>query len=122
MTVKLYCRFVTIVMLLVTTSSCIKIEYGHHFAFTNDLGIDIDSLQVSIDDSTTMLNDPYLVTFDFEANIAVPKSGYPHHVKIIVYSNDSMFEIPADSFNCYNCDGSHEYILQNDSSKYVFHH
>jgi hypothetical protein len=121
MKVKLYTWFLTIVIIVMSTSSCIKIEYGHHFAFTNELNRNIDSIQISIGDSTTILNDPDTVTFDFEANIVVPKTGYPHHVAIVIYSNDSIFEIPSDSFNCYNCDGGHEYILRSDGNKYVFH-
>ena len=95
-----------------------NLDYGHHFSFTNNSGYQIDSLSITVGEATTMaLNSEY----GMSENLVVPKEGYPHEVQIKVYSNEQTIDLVADSFDCYNCDGSHEYLLTKDSAQYAFH-
>ncbi len=96
---------------------CTHSEWGHHFDFTNNTGYEIDSLSITVGEaSTIVLNTEY----GMSENLSVPKEGYPHEVKIKIYSNGTTVDLIADSFNCHNCDGSHEYILTPDSARYKF--
>ena len=97
-------------------------DYGHHFAFTNNLGITIDSLEFIVGDSTTWVYPNPDFSDELEANVSVPVKGYPHLVTIRVYEDGVIRNLTADVFDCFNCDGSHEYILEGDSAKYKFHY
>ena len=108
----------TLYFLLFLCASCIKIEFGHHFSFTNKSGYDIDSLAITVGSETTMVKNS---DYGMSENLAVPEKGYPHKVKIQIYTAGKKNDLIADSFNCYNCDGSHQYILTKDSAHYVFH-
>jgi len=101
--------------------SCVRMDWGHHFTFTIELGYDIDSIQVVIGDKENWIYSIENYPDIFEGNLEVPEKGYPHDVQIIVYENNRGHRITADPFNCYNCDGSHEYILRVSRAKYVFH-
>jgi hypothetical protein len=96
--------------------SNVQINWGHHFIFTNSLDKQIDSLTITVGDSSTTL----ISTPNLEGNIAVPEGGYPHKVSIKIYHTDGVEVLGADSFNCYNCDGSHEYILTPSGAEYRF--
>lgn len=98
--------------------SLTNIEYGHHFSFENNLDQQIDSLSITIGNKTNWLYPD--MDKKFEGNLDVPKKGYPHKVKIIIFSNGSSKEIPTEKFNCYNCDGSHLYNLEISGAKYKF--
>ena len=104
--------------LLFLSFGCMNFDYGHHFSFTNNTENEIDSLAITVGDETTMI---YNSNYGMEESLAVPKEGYPHRVKIKTFTNGKTADLVADSFNCYNCDGSHEYILSKDSAHYVFH-
>lgn len=77
----------------------------------------IDSLAITIGNETTIV---YNSDYGMSENLAVPKKGYPHKVKIKIYAKDKTVYLVADSFNCCNCDGSHEYVLTKDSAFYKF--
>jgi len=84
--------------------------------FSNELHKPIDSLAISVGNRTTVLYGPEPI----EGNIAVPTRDYPHPVTITVFSTGLKDVILGDSFNCYNCDGSHEYILKSEGAVYRF--
>jgi len=98
----------------------INIEWGHHFSFENELGIEIDSLEISVGGITTMIHAGSDSLRSLESNIDVPESGYPHSVILKIYSGAESMKLEADSFNCFNCDGNHEYILTNSGARYRF--
>ena len=97
-------------------------DWGHHFHFENELGIEIDSLEISIGSTNTMILPSTDSIKSFFGNIDVPKNGYPHEALIKVFYNDNTMTIKADSFNCYNCDGSHGYIMRSTGAEYKFYH
>jgi hypothetical protein len=98
----------------------VDFKHGHYFEFTNELNYPVDSLSVSIGKEINWVyNQSESSTFG--ANLKVPKKGYPHAVNITVYSGDNISALRADSFSCYNCDGSHEYILRKQGAEYRFH-
>lgn len=95
-------------------------DWGHHFEFKNELGYDIDSINIFIGDKGNWIyNDPYKNGL-LEGNLVVPKNGYPQKVRITIYSKDKIIILNADSFNCHNCDGNHEYILKESGAEYRF--
>jgi hypothetical protein len=101
--------------------SSIKINYGHHFAFENELtSLEIDSLQIDIGNVKTIIEATGDSLRILESNINVPKSGYPHDVTITIFSNKGVRILRAESFDCYNCDGSHMYILKEPVAEYKF--
>ena len=106
-------------MALVYFYSFSNFNWGHHFTFENQLNIPIDSLEISVGGLKTMIYSDSNID-DVEGNIHVPKRGYPHEVLITIYSDSKKTKIIADSFNCYNCDGSHIYTLNNSRAKYKF--
>jgi hypothetical protein len=95
-------------------------EWGHHFSFENDLGIPIDSLKIIVGNEETMIVAGTDSAKSLEGNIYVPKSGYPHKVEILIYTDKKVGNLKADSFNCYNCDGDHMYILKSTGAEYKF--
>ena len=97
---------------------CGPYEWGHHFSFTNLIGLEIDSLSVVIGEDTTMV---YNSEYGMSENLAVPEIGYPHQVKIKLFAKERTVDLLADSFDYYNCDGTHEYILRKYSAEYLFH-
>ena len=102
-----------VVAFLITVYAIIKttqVEWGHHFTFENELNVDIDSLEVIIGNKKTTIESGNSKTL--EGNLNVPKSGYPHEVKILIYHDEKTTTLKADSFDCYNCDGSHLYTLK----------
>lgn len=100
--------------------SSIKINYGHHFAFENELtSVEIDSLQIEVGNVKTVIEASDSLRI-LEGNIDVPESGYPHEVIITIFSTEGIRTMRADSFNCYNCDGSHMYILKEPVAEYRF--
>lgn len=98
----------------------IKMEWGHYFIFKNELGIEIDSLEISIGDKKTMIYAGNDSLSSLESKINVPKYGYPHEVILKIFNKDKLFVLEADSFNCYNCDGYHQYILKPSRAEYKF--
>ncbi len=98
----------------------IPYNWGHHFDFINELNIEIDSLEISVCDERTMLyahSDSHI-----EGNIGVPEEGSPCDVNLKIFSNNEIINLEADSFDCYNCDGYHQYILQKTGARYEFLH
>ncbi|MEM6397398.1 MAG: hypothetical protein AAF741_13705 [Bacteroidota bacterium] len=95
-----------------------KFYWGHHFTFHNELDIPIDSLMVDVGglETTIVARDG----LDLEGNLNITKSEAAQKVKIVVYSGMDTIAIPADSFNCYNCDGNHHYTLHKNSAEYSF--
>lgn len=98
--------------------------YGNYFSFENELGVSIDSMKVTIGEVENVV---YGFDYgdgieEFSGNLEVPDSGYPHKVSMIIYSPEGEIVLDADSFNCYNCDGSHEYILKESGAEYRFLH
>ena len=96
------------------------IEYGHHFNFDNELGINIDSLEISVGNRKAVIHASSNCLETLEGEINVPKKGYPHKVTFKIYSHENSLVLEADSFNCYNCDGYHEYILKHSGAEYQF--
>ena len=96
------------------------VEWGHSFDFNNQLGYEIDSLKITIGDKENWLYPSLDSAKSIEGNLDVPAKNYPHKVEILVYENGNKHLIEADSFNCYNCDGYHEYILKKSGAKYKF--
>ncbi len=94
--------------------------WGHHFSFENELGIDIDSLEITVGNIKTMIVDDSDSSEVLEGNIDVPETGYPHAVVIEVYHKGESIILQADPFNCYNCDGSHQYTLLSSGARYEF--
>lgn len=97
----------------------LKPTWGHHFTFENELGINIDSLEISIGDVKTTVyphDDNSLAR-----NLDVPRKGYPHQVVIEIYNGATQTNMNAEPFNCYNCDGTHAYILKTKGAEYKFH-
>ncbi|MBN1971402.1 MAG: hypothetical protein JW870_18710 [Candidatus Delongbacteria bacterium] len=97
-----------------------KFDWGHHFDFTNNLGIRIDSLHIFVGDEDTWIYSSNDSLNTLNGNINVPTDNYPHKVEIHVFRDGELIKLPADSFDCYNCDGNHEYILYIDSVLYRF--
>lgn len=97
------------------------IKWGHHFSFENELGMDVDSLTITIGNVRTEIQVGKDRLRTLEGNVNVPENGYPHEVSIIVYSSGKEIALKADSFNCFNCDGSHAYMLSESGAKYKFH-
>lgn len=95
-------------------------DYGHHFNFENELGTNIDSLEISVGHLKTKIQVGSDSFRTLERNIEVPKEGYPHKVTIKVFANETTLILTADSFNCYNCDGYHEYLLKENGAEYHF--
>lgn len=94
--------------------------WGHHFSFENKLGIKIDSLEITVGDVKTIIVASSDSSGTLEGNIGVPETGYPHEVVIEVFSKEKSVLLPADSFNCYNCDGNHHYTLRDSGAQYEF--
>lgn len=101
-------------------SNASSMERGHHFSFDNQLGIEIDSLEITVETLKTIIQAGSDSTRDLEGNIDVPKQGYPHEVTIKIYAIDKSFSLKADSFNCYNCDGNHLCTLKATGAEYKF--
>jgi hypothetical protein len=122
-------RILLILFNLLLLNSC-GFKWSSYFEFTNELNIPIDSIRIVIgdkenwvtykDSSWVTKSDSSLVLV-FGKNLSVPDKGYPHRVDIDVYSGVDVISLEADSFDCYNCDGSHEYILQDKKATYKFH-
>lgn len=106
--------------LLKILTHTIRMEWGHPFAFENELGIELDSLEIIIGNVNTIIPAGSDSLRTLEGNIKVPKNGYPHKVSIKVFYNENTMTLKADSFNCYNCDGSHEYTLKQSGAEYRF--
>ena len=107
-------------VLLKLLSGTTELEWGHHFSFENELEIPIDSLKIKVGGEQTLIEADTDSLKTLEGNITVPNKGYPHHVTIIIYSDKKVMNLAADSFNCYNCDGSHQYILRKSGAEYKF--
>lgn len=107
-----------------TFSSRIKMDWGNYFTFQNDLDIIVDSLEISVGHVKTMiisdLDSDSLISLG--GNLNVPEKGYPHKVAFKIYSGPHLLKLEADSFDCHNCDGDHEYRLTKSGAKYSFHH
>ncbi|PCJ63622.1 MAG: hypothetical protein COA58_15915 [Bacteroidetes bacterium] len=101
-------------------SNAVKMEWGHHFNFENELGIDIDSLEITVGEVKTIIQARFDSLRTLEGNINVPQKGYPHKVIFKIYSSEKSMILEADSFNCYNGDGSHEYKLKESGAEYKF--
>ncbi len=95
-------------------------DWGHHFSFENKLEIEIDSLEISVGKVKTIIEAGSDSLQTLVGNIDVPQKGYPHQVMLKIFSDESIIILKADSFNCYNCDGSHEYILKEPKAEYRF--
>ncbi len=63
----------------------------------------------------------YNSEYGMSENLAVPEIGYPHQVKIKLFAKERTVDLLSDSFDYYNCDGTHEYILRKYSAEYLFH-
>ena len=100
--------------------SITRIEWGHHFNFENELGIKIDSLEISVGEIKTMIIAGTDSLKTLEGNINVPKNSFPHKVLLIIYSKGKSRILKAEPFDCYNCDGSHEYKLKETGAVYKF--
>jgi len=100
-------------------SKAMKPNWGHHFTFENKLGINIDSLEISVGNIKTVVYPTD--TNELESNLKVPVSGYPHKVDFKVYKSDGSLFLKADAFDCYNCDGTHGYILKPEGAEYKFY-
>ena len=98
-----------------------RMDWGHHFSFENELGFEIDSLEISVGGLITVIYAASDSLSYLEGNIVVPREGYPHEVFINIYSKEKSMLLKADSFNCYNCDGNHEYILKPSGAEYNFY-
>ena len=101
-------------------SRSISIDWGHHFTFQNELGIPIDSLNILVGNIATNVKSILDDDKHLEGNIIVPDQEYPHKVVLTLYSGLEVITLKADSFNCYNCDGNHLYILLDNGAKYQF--
>ncbi len=101
-------------------SNSIRMEWGLHVSFENELGVKIDSLEIMVGDVKTIINAGTDSFRTLEGNITVTKKGYPHKVTIKIYSDEKLMTLNADSFNCYNCDGSHVYKLKDSGAEYKF--
>jgi len=112
--------FILILFLYLRFISISHIEWGHHFSIENNLGIEIDSLTLTIGDEINWLYPSEDSLHIIEGNIDVPTKNYPHRVEIHVYENGNIIHLEADSFNCYNCDGYHEYTLNKAGAVYRF--
>ncbi|MEM6264043.1 MAG: hypothetical protein AAGI38_16130 [Bacteroidota bacterium] len=97
-----------------------QVKWGHHFTFKNELGLEINSLSITIGSEINMIRKTVDEPNFLGGNLGVPKKGYPHEVIIKVFSQEGYLVIPADSFDCYNCDGSHSYILTDLRAVYQF--
>lgn len=108
--------FVLIVFVLFFKN--IDIKYGNHFNYINETGFYIDSLEISVCETKTM----HLPHEDstFGGNIDAPETGYPCEVKFKIFSNSNIIQLKADDFNCYECDGNHQYTLTKDGAIYKF--
>lgn len=95
-------------------------DWGHHFTFKNELGTLIDSLQITIGDQVNWVYPNADDISILEDNLIVPQKDYPHAVKILLFQKRISLSLEADSFNCYNCDGSHAYILRKTGAEYQF--
>jgi hypothetical protein len=89
-------------------------DWGHHVELINELDLDIDSVRVRVGDEVTFLGP------ELQGNISVPESGYPHAVEFVVFSPGQLIALPADSFDCFQCDGSHYYTLTWGGGRYEF--
>ncbi len=98
----------------------ISVDWGHHFTFQNELGITIDSLNILVGNESTNVTSILDNHKDLEGNINVPNKEYPHEVVLTLFSGLEIIMLDADSFDCYNCDGSHLYILQDSRAQYKF--
>lgn len=101
-------------------SNSTYMSWGHHFKFENELKIEIDSLEISVGGRKTTIQADSDSLRILEGNINVPKDGYPHKVTFKIYSNDELMILDADSFNCNNCDGNHQYKLKKTKAEYKF--
>lgn len=113
-------RFLSI-LCLSSLIGCIGFDWGHHFVFTNELGVPVDSLRIVIGEHENwVMGDDS--SFSYEENLTLPKKGKKSPVKIIAYSGRSVIHLDADSFGAFNADGSHEYVLKQPRAAYIFHH
>ena len=121
---KLFISFLLIsfigygIMKLLSKSN--HVTWGHHFIFENELKMSVDSLEISIGVNKTIIRATKDSKITSEGNISVPDIGYPHNVTFKIYTNEKSFLLKADSFNCYNCDGSHMYKLKKTGAEYYF--
>ncbi|WP_222931360.1 hypothetical protein, partial [Xanthovirga aplysinae] len=107
-------------LLLKFFSNTNRMEWGHHFSFEKELGIIIDSLEITVGDVKTIILAGLDSLRALEGNIDVPKKGYPHQVTLIIYSNEKQMIFEADSFDCFNCEGNHKYKLKESGAEYKF--
>lgn len=107
-------------VILIYLNDAMSFEWGHYFDFKNELGIEIDSLEISVGEVKTMVRSGGDRSKDLGGNIDVPDDDYPHLVTIKIFNNQEVLTLKADSFNCYNCDGTHQYILNNSRAEYHF--
>ncbi len=96
-------------------------EWGHSFTFRNELGFEFDSLEIVLGEIKSTIPNPKNFQ-DLECNFDLKKGSYPLNVILKVYVDGQFQTLKADSFNCYNCDGSHLYILKFPQAKYSFLH
>ena len=96
-------------------------DWGDHFSFENETGSHIDSLKITVGDvENTIVAYQDSLDWWLSGNIDVPESGYPHRVGIMIYSNGDAQRLKADDFDCYQCDGNHQYTLTKEKAEYQF--
>ncbi|MEO0473707.1 MAG: hypothetical protein AAF206_29110, partial [Bacteroidota bacterium] len=89
-------------------------KWGNVISFENELGIRIDSLEMIVCQTRSLL----YVDEDSAGNRYIdehprfPDSGYPCPVKMKVYSEGKEIILEADTFDCYHCDNAKYYILR----------
>jgi len=110
--------FLIWLLYILSVGISLRSDWGHHFSFENELGVSIDSLEITVGDVKNII----VANSDgtLEGNINVPSKGYPHKVKLRVFYDGKIMLLKTPDFNCYNCDGSHMYILKKSGAIYRF--
>lgn len=100
---------------MISFASCLPMsKWGNKIDFVNELGIEIDSLEMVVCNTRSVLlvhessdGGKYI-----DENPKFPNSGYPCQVKVKVYSKGKEIILQADTFDCYHCDNPKYYILR----------
>jgi len=119
-----------LLLLLLLILSIGKRDWGTSVDFENELGVTIDSIQISVCDTKTMCraskyeySDAHIDIEDtinnIYKNISTPEKGYPCSVELKVYTTDTIITLQSDKkFDCPGCDIYHKYKLTENGALY----
>lgn len=106
--------------------SCFQINWGNHFTFEIDLSNKVDSLGFKYCNELQIFKSYYddslnVNNITFEGNIDPYHEIKPCDISFLIYSESETIQIDGGVFSCFNCDGSHYYLINKDTVIYKLH-